>query len=58
MLDKEKNVRLMVEADLHKEVLKIQGLFTMKEGTKTPVHEVYKRLVERGIAEIKKQNKY
>jgi len=54
--EKEVNVRLMVPADLHNDVRKIQGLFTLKEGKKTPIYEVYFRLIRRGIIEIKKQN--
>lgn len=55
--EKEVNVRFMVSNDLHYKVRKIQGLFTYKEGKKTPIHKVYVRLIERGIAEIVKQNR-
>lgn len=55
--EKEVNVRFMVSNDLHDKVRKIQGLFTFKEGKKTPIHEVYVRLIERGIVEISKQNR-
>lgn len=54
--DKEVNLRLMVPEDLHREVLKVQGLFTLKEGKKVPIYETYLRLVKRGATEIKKQN--
>jgi len=54
--DREVNLRLMVPEDLHGDVRKIQGLFTLKEGKKIPIYEVYFRLIRRGIFEIKKQN--
>ena len=55
--EKEVNLRLMVPEDLHKTVRKIQGLFTMKEGKKIPIYEVYFRLIRRGATEILKQNR-
>jgi len=55
--DREVNIRFMVSEDLHQKVQKAQGLFTFKEGKKTPIGEVYIRLVERGLAEIAKQNR-
>lgn len=53
----ETNVRLTVEEETHKEVLKIQGIFAFKEGKKTTIHDVYIRLINRGALEIMKQNK-
>jgi len=52
----EVNIRIVVTPDLHRDVLKMQGLFTLKEGKKPPIYETYIRLIERGITEIKKQN--
>ena len=52
----EVNVRLVVSPDLHREVLKMQGLFTLKEGVKPPIYETYARLIQRGLTEMKKQN--
>ena len=54
--DREVNIRFMVSEELHQKVQKAQGLFTFKEGKKTPIGEVYIRLVELGLAEIKKFN--
>ena len=54
--DREVNIRFMVSEELHQKVQKAQGLFTFKEGKKTPIGEVYVRLVEQGLANIKKFN--
>ncbi len=54
--EREVNLRLMVPEGLHQKVRKIQGLFTLKEGKKIPIYEVYFRLIRRGVAEIMKQN--
>jgi len=51
------NIRFVVPHELHQKVLKAQGLFTYKEGKKMNVRDVYVRLIERGFAEIAKQNR-
>lgn len=57
MNGKEVNIRFSVPEDVHARVLKIQGLFSFKEGKKTSVQETYIRLVERGVTEIMKHNR-
>jgi hypothetical protein len=54
---KDVNIRFTVPEDVHAKVLKVQGLFSFKEGKKTSVQQTYIRLVERGVAEIMKQNR-
>ena len=53
----ETNVRLSVPEETHRKVLQVQGIFAFKEGKKTTVHDLYVRLIDRGVAEIMKQNK-
>lgn len=57
MNQKEINVRFSVPEDMHDRVRKVQGLFTFKEGKHISVQETYRKLVDRGIREILKNNK-
>jgi hypothetical protein len=52
----EVQVRLSVPEDMHKKILRLQGLFAFKEGKKTKINDLYERVLERGIIELMKQN--
>ena len=54
---KETNVRFNIPEDTYKKVLKVQGLFSYKEGVKVTMQDVYVRLIERGAMEILRQSK-
>lgn len=51
------NIRFSIDHETHKKVLRLQGLFTYKEGRKPGIQEMYIRLVERGLLELQKTNK-
>ncbi len=54
---KEVNIRFNIDEETHKKVLRLQGLFTFHEGTKPKIHEMYIRLVERGLSELQKKHR-
>ena len=54
----ETNIRFNIDSETHKKVLRLQGLFTFKEGKKPGIAEMYVRIVERGLTELQKTNKH
>lgn len=59
MKDKESKVSLSfsVPEALHRKVLRLQSVFKIKENSRISLRESYTRIIERGVAELNKQNK-
>ena len=53
----ERNVRFNLPEDIYSRLMKIQGLFSFKEGKKVSMQDTYTRVLERGSNEILKHNK-
>lgn len=51
------NVRFAVPEALHSKVLRLQSVFKIKENSRVSLRESYIRIIERGVAELNKQNK-